>query len=81
MTHRPETAYKAYAAKNRWNEAVESVSVMAEHMYGKGSNGAAGEGEAQWEGSTAPSSARALQRQKPFNADQVLVLEKKERRP
>ena len=29
MTHRPETAYKAYTAKNRRSEAAESVSVMA----------------------------------------------------
>ena len=80
MTHRPETAYKSYAAKNRREEALESVSVMTNLMYGERSGGAAGEGGAQWEGSTVPSSAGALQRREPFNADQVFVLEKEARK-
>ena len=34
MTHRPETAYKAYTAKNRRSDAVESVSMINDLMYG-----------------------------------------------
>ena len=34
MSHRPETAYKTYAAKNRKSDALESVSVMKYLMYG-----------------------------------------------
>ena len=34
MTHRPETAFKAYAAKNRKADAVSSVNRIREMMYG-----------------------------------------------
>ena len=35
MTHRPETAYTAYAAKNRREDAAQSVKKMKAVMYGK----------------------------------------------
>ena len=45
MTHRPETAYKAYAAKNRRVDATESVKRMKGIMYGEeiGTSGLASE--------------------------------------
>ena len=35
MTHRPETAYKAYAVKNRRTDAAESVKCMKGIRYGE----------------------------------------------
>ena len=35
MTHRPETAFKAYAVKNRRADAKKSVSTMKAVMYGE----------------------------------------------
>ena len=86
MSHRPETAYKAYAAKNRRSDAVESVSVMNSLMYGprpnttqnrEGENG----NEMDADVSTIPSSAGALQQcREAFTTNQLTVLEKEARR-
>ena len=86
MTHRPETAYKSYSAKNRKTDAVESVSMMNSLMYGEGPSTEPAEGkencrDTDWEGSTIPSSAGALlQKRESFSPDQVAVLQKEARR-
>lgn len=76
MTHRPETAYRAYSAKNRRSDAVESVSTMNDLMYGSEYTKNGDEGE---EG-TIPSSAGAMQNRISFSPAQVSVLEKEARR-
>ena len=86
MTHRPETAYKAYAAKNRRSDAVESVSMMNDLMYGGGgpssskADGGDGCPDARWEESTVPSSAGAMQNRESFSAAQVSALEREAQR-
>ena len=60
MTHRPETAYKAYAAKNRRADALETVSKMKNVMYG-GTESDAGHRTDDVD-STIASSAGAMQR-------------------
>ena len=82
MTHRPETAFKAYAANNRRTDAVESVSVMADLMYGEGPSGGTGAmSELQWEESTVPSSAGAMAMDRErFSESQTVVLEQEARR-
>ena len=76
MTHRPETAFKAYSAKNRRSEALESVNVMAELMYGDGDGSP---DRALEETSTIPSSAGAMARRISFSPDQLYVLEREVR--
>ena len=88
MTHRPETAYKAYAAKKRRSDAAQSVQQMKTVMYGEG---AAAEDSMQLVScsqdcaNTVPSSAGALNRQqrwtpKPFSASEQTAVEKEARR-
>ena len=80
MTHRPETAFKAYAAKNRRADAVRSVERMKRVMYSETSVSGAKDDER----STIPSSAGALERQSrarvPFSPRQEIVIEREARR-
>ena len=69
MTHKPETQFRAYSAKNRRNDATKTVQRMGEVVYGIGSEAA----------STTPSSAGALQRQS-FSAEALSLIEKEVRR-
>ena len=80
MTHRPETAFRAYIAKNKPGHAIETVSVMNKVMYG----GEGGEGDrtshADQE-STIPSSAGAMPRSRtPFTSSQEAALRREVRR-
>ena len=82
MTHRPETAYKAYSAKNRRSDAVESVSKMNDLMYGDvyGCSTSELANNQECDGSIVPSSAGALTRALAFSEAQLSVLQKEARR-
>ena len=94
MTHRPETAYRAYAAKNRRADAMTSVRQMQAVMYGgeAETTGDAPENEDQvteshqeYE-STVPSSAGALHRrqrtvkQRRLDSAEAAAIDKEARR-
>ena len=69
MTHKPDTQFRAYSAKNRRSDATKTVQRMGEVVYGIGSEAA----------STIPSSAGALQRQS-FSTAALSLMEKEVRR-
>ena len=68
MTHRSETQFKAYSAKNRRSEATKTVERMSQILYG-------GCGDR----STVPSSTGALQRQA-FSSQATSIIESEVRR-
>ena len=76
MTHRPETAYKAYSAKNRKTDAFESVSTMRALMYGEAKDDKAECGDRSVESG----SAEVTHSRRSFTEAQLAALEKEARR-
>ena len=68
MTHRSDTQFKAYSAKNRRSEATKTVERMGQILYG-----------AAEASSTVPSSAGALRRET-FNSQELSLIEAEARR-
>ena len=83
MTHRPETAFRAYTAKNKRGHALETVGVMNQLMYGEGGEEDREGGRKQRRGaeSIGPSSTGALVRPRvAFTPSQECVLQREARR-